>query len=489
MSACPTCGKPVDPLRAPAVLVRAGKVISFCSKDCASAAETKPTAVPKTVPPAEAAAAAAPAPAPAPAAKKERAKTPVPIAMRRTPAGGIATSGTQLDSGPVIEILHEPASGVVASSPDARSGRAAAPASHTETDGAIQVAETGHLDDYVTPGDSLEMQADAPRRSRTGLVLFLLFLAIIGGGIAAYQLGYLDKLLNRSHAHTATKATPPPTPAVVEPARPPDPPPAAADAPLERAKAALRRLVHEDTPRIQKPAAAALARTGDAEALETLAAALVKDQNDIARLDCAYALMRAGDKRGESALVKALAAERRDIRLEAARRLALLGDTRAAPVLVDALAVSQLRLGAAEQLANLADPKAIEVLDKLRGDAKTGSDDHKRAIVALARAGQTDVAEELRGLLGDAHWSAFAAAELATMHDEAARSALEHQLGIGALRVSAARALRRLDAKHDESAQLAMLAAALERAKDTEQVQLAEAILVLAGPVEWSAHE
>ena len=36
MMPCPICGKPVDPLRAPAVSVRDGKVVPYCSKECAA---------------------------------------------------------------------------------------------------------------------------------------------------------------------------------------------------------------------------------------------------------------------------------------------------------------------------------------------------------------------------------------------------------------------------------------------------------------------
>ncbi len=47
MSACPTCGKPVDPLRAPAVSVRDGKVVGFCSKECADAGQSRRVAAPE----------------------------------------------------------------------------------------------------------------------------------------------------------------------------------------------------------------------------------------------------------------------------------------------------------------------------------------------------------------------------------------------------------------------------------------------------------
>ena len=42
MTSCPVCGKQVDPLRAPAVSVRDGRVVSYCSKDCFALAESGP---------------------------------------------------------------------------------------------------------------------------------------------------------------------------------------------------------------------------------------------------------------------------------------------------------------------------------------------------------------------------------------------------------------------------------------------------------------
>jgi len=47
MSACPTCGKPVDALRARNVKVRGIQVVAYCSPEClAAAGESSSTAVP-----------------------------------------------------------------------------------------------------------------------------------------------------------------------------------------------------------------------------------------------------------------------------------------------------------------------------------------------------------------------------------------------------------------------------------------------------------
>lgn len=455
MSACPTCGKPVDALRAPAVVVRDGKVLGFCSKECAAGQ-----------------------PAAAPARAAAQPATPAK-GSKRTPAAGVPKSVADLDSGPVIEILHEPASGVVASSADARFSSRPSASMRAEADGAIQIADTGHIDDYVG--------LDEPGRGRGKLVVLVLLLLVAGGACAAYYLGYLDHLLGRNGAEAATRVpvVAPPVPVATPDAAPTITPGAA----LERARTVLHSLLGSPSPRVQRLAATALARTGDAAAIQLLAAEIDKESSDITKLDIAYALARAGDHRGTDALVAALTSPRRDVKGEAARRLALLGDKRAIPVLEQFLEYSQFRLGAAEQLAYLADPHALAVLDTVRGDPKATPDDQARAAIALGLAGRGDMTDALHALLSDARFNAFAATALASLHDAAARPILVKQLAIPSLRVEAARALRRLDPKLEPTPLLPALVAALDRGKDTEEVQAAEAILLLAGDLTWSEHE
>src|SRR5689334_12522828 len=102
MTTCPVCDKPVDPLRSRFVSVRGGKVVPYCSAECRAAQDTKPTKVTEPEKPVEKPVEKA-AEKPKPAEKK-----PVPQKVQ------------DLDSGPVIEILHEPASGVVTSAKDER---------------------------------------------------------------------------------------------------------------------------------------------------------------------------------------------------------------------------------------------------------------------------------------------------------------------------------------------------------------------------------
>jgi HEAT repeat protein len=460
MNSCPTCGKPVDPLRAPAAKIKAGKVVAYCSKECSAAADTAPVTKPVV----------APEPAPAPA-KPVAATKPA----KRTPPAGVPKTARDLDSGPVIEIVREPATGVVTSAADARI-EDVVPARHSITDGAIEIADTGHVDDYV--------DVDPPVRHTARLVLLLLVLALAAGVFAAYQMGYLDQYLGSAHGETA-KAPPP---RHVEPPPPPPPPAVTAAEALDRAREVLRKQVTSATPRVQRVSAEALARTGDVDALAKLATA-GKEDSDLAKIEIGYALMRAGDKRGEPVLVAALGSQRRDVKLEAGRRLAQLGDKRAVATLGEYLEVSQLRLGAAEALAYLAEPRAIDVLDKIRKDEHSSPDYRARATRALAVAGRPEVAEELRGQLADTLENAFAAAALAALHDPAARPVLVAQLAMPTLRVPAARALRRLEPQLDPDPLLPGLLDALASPKDTEQVEAAEAILLVAGPANWSERE
>jgi len=459
---CPTCGKPVDALRAPAVRVAAGKVVPFCSQACASVWESKPVAaatVPSTPQPAQ--------------PKQPRAQEPKDV-----------------DSGPVIEIVHEPASGVVTSTSDARTGPVR-PTSRAETDGAIQIADTGHIDDFVS--------YDEPLHKSRALLWVIGVLVVLGGAAAvAYSLGYFDRYLDRKPASgpapTTTKVTTVEADAVPEPVAIDAAAPITPELALDRARTALRAQLKSNSPRVQRMAAMALARTQDAEARDALATALASETNDTTKIDLAYALARGNDPRGTQALLALLgkaraATDRRDPRLEVGTRLARLGDKRAVAVLESYLDVTQNRLGVAEVLAPLGEPKALKALDQVRADDKSAPDEKARATIALGLAGKQDVAPALREMLPDARQNFFASVALAGLHDEAARPVLVKELDIPSLRVQAARALRRLAPDAKVTDLLPPLLAGLDSNKDTEQVQIAEAILLLAGPVAWSEHE
>src|SRR6185369_16233288 len=113
---CPTCHKPVDPLRSRFAGVLEGRVVAYCSAECAASASRPhaPAAPPGTGGPSTGVPMRIPTP-PAgvltvawPPAGGSSDGPPRPL----TPAPGVPID---LDSGPVIEIRYEPASGVVTS--------------------------------------------------------------------------------------------------------------------------------------------------------------------------------------------------------------------------------------------------------------------------------------------------------------------------------------------------------------------------------------
>lgn len=405
-TSCPTCTKPVDPLRARHVKVRDGKVVAYCSAVCEQAAETKPTAIPR--------------------------------------------EAVKLDSQAHVKV-------------------------------GVDLAQMQEL-------DRAQKRAPTPLpiAPRPKAPLILVAVLVLGGAAAllAYKLVFSNREASGSAQHTGSaEAVVPAPPPVVAPDAPP--PPGAADS-VVQARAVLATNLDSQSPRVQRVAAAALSRTGDPKAIALLAGALTKETSDIIKLDIAYALARAGDKRGRTALVAGLGSGRRDIKAAAGRSLALLGDERAAQGLAPYLGVTQLRLGAAEALAYLADANAVAVLGQLRDDPKTSPDDRARATIALGFAGRTDVIPDLHKLLDDPRFNAFAAHALAKLRDPAAKPLLVEQLAIPSLRVDAARSLRVLEPAFDSTPHLGALLAALGSLKDTEQVQVAEAILLVAGEASWA---
>lgn len=428
-TSCPSCTKPVDPLRSRHVKVRDGKVVAYCSAVCVQAGETKPTAIPRP-------------------------------------------QVTTFDSGPVIEVVTP-----------------------REDDGEDLDSKVGVNLAAMHALDRTRERAPTPlpiaARSKTPLLLVLVVVVGGAGALLAYKYLFANRSDSAATQGSGAGSTEPVAPVpqpVVSPALPP--PPTAVEA-VAKARTVLATNLESQSPRVQRVAAAALSRTGEPKAIELLASSLTKETSDIIKLDLAYALARAGDKRGRTALVAGLGSARRDIKAAAGRSLALLGDARAAQGLAPYLGVTQLRLGAAEALAYLADPSAVAVLDQLRGgaeatDAKTSPDDRARATIALGFAGRTDVIPDLHKLLDDPRFNAFAAHALAKLHDPAAKPILVEHLAIPSLRVDAARSLRVLEPTLDATPHLGALLGALGSLKDTEQVQVAEAILLLAGEASWS---
>ena len=442
--------------------MRAGKVVAYCSPECARAAETKPTVVPRPAAATDddasskpAGGAAQPAPAaaqPAPAAAQPAPAAAAPAASPRSAAPATAAASTR--------------------------SKASTPATSSATSSA------------GATGDHPTVDRDPPR-DRPGRARGLLVLAVVVvlGGAGAF-LAYRFLIANRDvAASTPRPATPPVAPEVAPPTPAPERPPAVPAVTAAEAVAEARRVLADKlasgTPRVQRVAAAALARTGDPAAIEVLAAALAKETVDVTRLDLAYALARAGDKRGRRRARRgaALAAARRHGSRPAVARCCS-AIARAVPVLGQFLEVAQLRLGAAEQLARLAEPRArSRCSTQIRADAEGSSpDDKARATIALGVAGRTDVVPELRALLADARFNAFAAAALAA----SARCGGAARAGRAARDPVAARRRRALaaPARARRSIRRRTCRRCSRRSpsdKDTEQVHVAEAILLLAG--------
>ena len=149
------------------------------------------------------------------------------------------------------------------------------------------------------------------------------------------------------------------------------------------------------------------------------------------------------------------------------------------------------RLVAAELLAQLvpADARALKVLDAIRADQASAPEIKARATVALGLAGRADVAPALHDLLTAGSERPAAAAALAHLHDATARPVLVEQLAVVGQRVRAARALRTLEPSLDPIPLVAPLLATVAAAKDADQVDAGEALLILCGPAAWSARE
>ena len=500
MTSCPVCNKPVDPIRARFVAVRAGKVVAYCSPECREVQDTKPT------------------------------KMPVPASVK------------DLDSGPVIEILHEPASGVVTSAKDERTTQ---PTGKFEKDEVVEVKETkprtdgskssGGADKAAAAGELPDKGSkDLPKRQRTrpsgkhltrerkdstearagwdwlddepaeharpGTVTeserrarwpFVLLLVLAAAGVGGY---YVWKhVLNKERPAKASTVAPtnsdfiaPADAAEVEAV--PDGEPLTADSAVRDAKSVLLDYIKDGSPRVSRLAAGALGRTGDPAAVAALQQAVKQEKVAAARFKVAYELARAGDKSGREALVTGLGAPERSDKLDAATRLAQLGDDRAKPLLSSLLNVAQHKLRAAEELARLRDPAASKLLEQVRADAKSSVDEKATATIALYRAGKRELADDVKKLLEVDSWKAFAAYALGEAGDASAKPLLVEQLtkGVG-VKVRAAYALRPL-VGDDAVALLAPLVEQLRGPKDQEQIMAAEAILLLAGDPAWATH-
>jgi HEAT repeat protein len=491
-ASCPTCGKPLDPLRAPSVKVISGRITAFCSPVCAGRAETNPVVPAKPAPASAPAAPVAPiAAAPtekvaSPPFKVERAATPTPTPTptpTKAPAGKRRISSNLHEDELVDEPTHPPYD---------------APYDEPEGDD----GDDGDHGDADQPDASADA-TPAPRRrrgSRRGKVL-LLTAALIASGAA---IAVLSTVVSPSHptpasADHAHGPTAPRTDAA--PAAPPRPVHADPAQVYAKARATLAELLKSPSDRVRQLAAIALSRVPDKTAADRKAAldylhkALGQNDSAINRVHDAFALARAGEKEGLDSLATANSGQqpRRDVRSDAATDLLLLGDARGQAFLADMMGYDGFQLTAADALARGGDAKALAFLRTTLKDPKAGKDQHLRALRSLAWAGQADVADELRKTLADKDMRALSAQALARIGDKAAIDPLVDDLDVESLRVDAAIALRRLDeklAQHQDAAIWAdHLKPVLEQGRDTDQASAAEAALILLGPSTLAEHE
>jgi hypothetical protein len=339
--------------------------------------------------------------------------------------------------------------------------------------------------EHARPGTVTESE----RAARPWLVVLLIVVVVGSGSFAAWYF-----LVNKRDKPAETHSEQGSAPAQIVADAPaatvaPEAAPATKEVVLREAQELLRKYILEGPPRVQRLAAGALGRTGDPAAVAMLQKSVKEEKVPAARFRLAYELARAGDKTGRDALAAGLSSPERSDKLDAATRLAHLGDDRAKPLLSSFLGVAQHKLRAAEELSRMKDPAADKVLEQVRADAKASDDEKATATIALFRAGHADLAGDVKALLENPQWKAFAAFALAEAKDESARPVLVEQIKkLSGTRVRAAYALRKLtDAPTDEV--MAPLEALLKSEKDQEQIVAAEAILILAGEPQWSEYQ
>ncbi|HWM85162.1 MAG TPA: HEAT repeat domain-containing protein [Kofleriaceae bacterium] len=427
---CPSCGNALDPMHAPVARIRGGKVVSFCSAACAAAgpgddAERRPRSAMPALPrpPGEALV------SPAPQAARVTARPEAEVEPRR--------SRRMPSSREYLEVEEEP----------------------------------------------------APRRRGRGLILVVCILVLAGGvvllasemvplrgevAVDESQERVVGAAARRPPITGAARAGGPAVPAV-------DAKTAVAGDSASRKDAAmteLRALMTSSSPRARRLAAQALARTGDQPALAELRKLAREEPSQLGRIQIAYALARAGDRPARETLRGQLGAERRDVRLDAARSLVQLGDDSGRKALRAMLSVEQHRVGAAGLLARLGDDEGLKMLRAEVADKRATPEAKMRAQVALGRAGDASVKGALQKILSDKRYNVGAADALAALGDEAAGPALTVQLGLSAMRVQAALWLRRMKKEVD----LEPLFLALQAGDEASRVSAAEALLILTGP-------
>jgi len=437
---CPTCGKLIDPARAPVARIREGRVLTYCSTECADAE-----------------------------------------ASGRVPA--VVASGARGEETEGSKAWY-------------REGEALARRPRTQSSGAPVAVPRGHTwDEAASAAAAAEAGAGAvdaaalsPRGGAGRRLPIAIFGVLAAAGVALIGM----ELLGGGGDDDAVAGEAAALPSEVEPA--PVEPPAKKLTPSEAAAIAadpelvidrdkaratavklLEKRLESSGARARNAAAMALSRLGDPRATKVLAEAISDETSFARRHQMAFALARADDPRGVEVLKAALGSSRRDERTDAASRLAELGDDSGKKQLDTLMNNKRLKLSAAASLALLGNDEGLAELRAAVGDKKA-PEARLRALVALGRAGHADVQEGLRAILEADEFNVGASAALAVLGDRSAIPALEAQLASPSLRVDAAVSLRRFD---DADPDLRALVSSLSTGDELASIKAAEALLIL----------
>lgn len=497
MSACATCGKPVDALRARYTRVEGARILVFCSPACMSGAPAA-SAPSEAAAPRHSAAVAAVLPevsiprrsapraadvvhAPVPSIVRPTRPEPepepaaAPTEAAPTPSGGVVVDEAALGVGPALTMPV-----VTVEQLGSRSHRMVT---------GVGVGQEPTVEVATEPAVPPRIDNATPAGSRRRwLGIGAAVLAVVIGGLVATR---ACKATPRQQPQAGVSSGSgsalggvTEAPLTIAPVAPVD-----VAAVKLRATDLLSGYLTADSPRIRRLAASALARTEEPRAIEALAKLLDVETTPSTQIELAYALARGNDPRGRERLLLGAKSDEREVRVDAGRRLLQLGDQAGVAVMTRYLDVADRRLAAAEALAGVGDKGGIAVLAAIRTDPQADADSVRRATIALGRAGQADVAPALRELLIDFHFRNAAAAALAVLHDAQARPVLAEQLRLEALCVEGAIALRRLESTLDPAPLLPALVEIMDADKDVAQIAAAEAVLILTGPAALAAHD
>ena len=415
---CPTCNTPLDPAHAPIARVRGARVVTYCSSSCATNAV----------------------------------------------AGGAKVSpDTEETVADALDLAKFESPPVESASEEAEE---APPAAHESADAEaelVRAARSGWL--------------SGSRRRR---VLWA-SAAIMVGGMAVAIIPVISPTASSSVSaadstpsvrgllEDSKRTTPPPEVVVPAPAK-------LGDKELRAAAIAeLEKALVDGSARDQRLAGIALARLSHPRAASVLGRLLKSETSDLSRVDIAYGMALGGADAGRSYLVGQLKSKRRDVRIDAARRLVQLGDDAGRATLVQMLSIRSHRLGASMVLAQLGDERGIAVLRETLGDVNSSHENKMRSAVGLGRSGDSSTREYLESILKEGKYVVDAAGALAALGETSATPALLRQLELTSMRVQAAESLKKIGQKVD----LAPMAAALEAGSTDGRIAVAEAILIL----------